>query len=129
MEEASILTSEELADLARGGSEWRRSKIMIVGEGRAGKTALARSVIGEPFEETDSTFGIQQLTCVINQVATGGDGSWKQSQGRNKEYEAALARNMKEKEAGESKVNQAKSILDSSLNNARDTHKVKNNYS
>jgi GTPase SAR1 family protein len=36
---------------------WNRSKIMLVGQGRAGKTALARSMMGEPFKETSSTIG------------------------------------------------------------------------
>jgi GTPase SAR1 family protein len=36
---------------------WNRSKIMLVGQGRAGKTALARSMMGEPFRETPSTIG------------------------------------------------------------------------
>jgi GTPase SAR1 family protein len=36
---------------------WNRSKIMLVGQGRAGKTALARSMMGEPFKETPSTIG------------------------------------------------------------------------
>ena len=35
-------------------TELRRSKIMIVGEGCAGKTAFANSIIGKKFEETDS---------------------------------------------------------------------------
>ncbi len=32
--------------LLSGKKEWGRSKIMIVGEGRAGKTALANSILG-----------------------------------------------------------------------------------
>jgi GTPase SAR1 family protein len=36
---------------------WNRSKIMLVGQGRAGKTALARSMMVEPFRETPSTIG------------------------------------------------------------------------
>jgi GTPase SAR1 family protein len=38
-------------------TNWNRSKIMLVGQGRAGKTALARSMMGEPFRETPSTIG------------------------------------------------------------------------
>ncbi len=31
--------------LSQGKKEWGRSKIMIVGEGRAGKTALSNSIL------------------------------------------------------------------------------------
>jgi hypothetical protein len=43
-----------------------RSKIMIVGEGRAGKTALTDSIVGKPFRETlPSTIGIEELSCEV----------------------------------------------------------------
>ncbi|KAJ1409647.1 hypothetical protein B484DRAFT_468763, partial [Ochromonadaceae sp. CCMP2298] len=58
--------SEQIAQAAkRGPKPWGRSKIMIVGEGRAGKSALANSIIGRPFSQTESTVGINQLTCDI----------------------------------------------------------------
>jgi septin family protein len=51
--------------LTQGKKEWRRSKIMIVGEGRAGKTALANSILGRSYENLDSTIGINEFTCSI----------------------------------------------------------------
>lgn len=37
---------------------WMRSKIMVVGQGRAGKTATVRSLLGKPFDpKLDSTVG------------------------------------------------------------------------
>jgi len=43
--------------LQQGTRAWNRSKIMIVGDGRAGKTALANSIMGEEFAHTESTIG------------------------------------------------------------------------
>jgi GTPase SAR1 family protein len=82
--------------LAQGKKEWRRSKLSIVGEGRAGKTALTNSIIGRAFEETASTVGINQLTCDVRQIkAAGGEGGLEQRWGEcaraEKELEAALA--------------------------------------
>lgn len=76
--------------LKRGKKAWGRSKIMIVGEGRAGKTALANSIIGKDFQSTDSTIGINHLTCDIKYAAVGGD-SWSEYVKPQKELEAALA--------------------------------------
>ncbi len=45
---------------------WGRSKIMIVGEGRAGKSALSNSLLGKAFSSTESTIGISQMTCMIS---------------------------------------------------------------
>jgi GTPase SAR1 family protein len=41
---------------------WNRSKIMLVGQGRAGKTALANSMMGKEFiPDTMSTFGAEKF--------------------------------------------------------------------
>ena len=104
----TILISEKLKDaLATGSKEWGRSKIMIVGEGRAGKTALANSIIGKSFKETDSTLGINQFTCSINQISKG-KGDWSISKSHDKEFEAAIAHMIihnKEKSKGNNKPN------------------------
>ncbi|MFX8569923.1 hypothetical protein ABTM09_20770, partial [Acinetobacter baumannii] len=65
-----------LEALKKGSKAWNRSKIMIVGEGRAGKTALANSIIGRKFEETTSTIGIEQFTCDVKVEGIGVGGSW-----------------------------------------------------
>jgi len=57
----ALLTMQKA--LQQGEKEWGRSKIMIVGEGQAGKTAVANSIVGTPFTETSSTVGINQLSC------------------------------------------------------------------
>lgn len=74
----------------RGRKAWGRSKIMIVGEGRAGKTALANSVMGKPFEETSSTVGINLFTCDIKYAAVG-NGQWDKHESPDRLLEAALA--------------------------------------
>eukprot|EP01040_Poterioochromonas_malhamensis_P014261 gene14261-biopygen3233 len=40
---------------------WNRSKIMLVGQGRAGKTALANNLAGRWMGETASTIGAEQM--------------------------------------------------------------------
>ena len=66
---------------------------MFLGEGRAGKTALANAVIGKPFEETHSTIGINQLSCDVKYAAVGGadGGGWVEREKPEREMEAAVA--------------------------------------
>lgn len=66
---------------------------MIIGEGRAGKTALVHSLTGIPFTDTASTVGIGQLTCGVSDTCV--DSSrWKPFKKPEKEFEAALAKIM-----------------------------------
>ena len=41
---------------------WQRARLVVVGEGRAGKTTLVRALRDLPFESTDSTPGIATNT-------------------------------------------------------------------
>jgi serine/threonine protein kinase/GTPase SAR1 family protein len=77
--------------LTKGKKRWGRSKIMIVGDGRVGKSALANSIMGRKFEDTVSTQGLNQITCDI-QAATDFRKGWRPSTRPQKELEAALAR-------------------------------------
>ena len=98
---------------------------MIVGAGRAGKTAFTRSMIGDPFQNTDSTRGVEELTCMVNQfgfAAEGASGEWQRCEGREREYEAALARNAIIREAGDTE-----SIVDGSLSRLRGVQLIDNN--
>jgi len=54
------------------------SRLNIVGEGRAGKTAWLRGVSNQRFTETDSTIGVQQSLLEVNKVdiKAGGGGGW-----------------------------------------------------
>ncbi|KAK3248372.1 hypothetical protein CYMTET_42159 [Cymbomonas tetramitiformis] len=45
---------------------WRRARLMVVGEGRAGKTSLLRSLRGEPFTDTASTQGLEMHGCLLD---------------------------------------------------------------
>ena len=75
--------------------ELRRSKLMIVGEGCAGKTAFANSIIGKKFEETESTVGINTFMCSVTH-ADFNKGEWKECEKIEKEYENAIAEHLKE---------------------------------
>lgn len=79
---------------AIGGKEWRRSKLMLVGEGRAGKTAFLNAMSGLNFEETASTVGIETRTCEVKITGLQSDdgGNWKSYNIQNvKHAELALA--------------------------------------
>ena len=79
--------------LKKGTKKWGRSKIMIVGDGRAGKTALANSIMGEEFAHTESTIGINQMTCDVKYAEVGQEGGqWDEYTKPDKELEAALAK-------------------------------------
>ena len=73
--------------------ELRRSKIMIVGEGCAGKTAFANSIIGKIFEETESTVGINTFLCSVTHAALS-KSEWKKCEKIEKEYENAIAEHL-----------------------------------
>ena len=77
--------------IAVGSKSWNRSKVMLVGEGRVGKTALCNSMMGRPFVETTSTVGLTQLTCDVRRgVATSG-GRWSLRRQPEREYEHGVA--------------------------------------
>jgi GTPase SAR1 family protein len=76
------------AALAVGEKEWNRSKIMLVGEGRAGKTALAKSFMGLPFEHTESTCGIEQFRVEVSHAVVGP--VWQQSEAPHSELDVAV---------------------------------------
>jgi GTPase SAR1 family protein len=73
--------------------ELRQSKIMIVGEGCAGKTAFANSIIGKKFEETKSTVGIDTFRCSVTHAALS-KSEWKKCEKIEKEYENAIAEHL-----------------------------------
>ena len=73
--------------------ELRRSKIMIVGEGCAGKTAFANSIIGKKYEETESTVGINTFMCSVTHAALS-KSEWIKCDKIEKEYENAIAEHL-----------------------------------
>lgn len=73
--------------------ELRRSKIMIVGEGCAGKTAFANSIIGKEYEETESTVGINTFMCSVTHAALN-ESKWYKCDKIEKEYENAIAEHL-----------------------------------
>ena len=70
-----------------------RSKIMIVGEGYAGKTAFANSIIGKKYEETESTVGINTFMCSVAHADLR-NSEWKIFHKIEKEYENAIAEHL-----------------------------------
>lgn len=64
---------------------------MIVGEGRAGKSAFANTIIGRPYTDTESTVGINQMTCDIKYASIGSGNGWSEHDKPTKELETAIA--------------------------------------
>jgi GTPase SAR1 family protein len=56
---------------AVGSARWNRSQLSLVGKGRAGKTAFARALLQKPFVHTESTVGMEGMTCEVSSVASG----------------------------------------------------------
>ena len=74
-----------------GGTQpWMRSKIMLVGAGRAGKSSLMRSLLGLSFRETPSTIGADATnSCTSSRDAD--SGGWVQRDAATQsEFELAL---------------------------------------
>jgi GTPase SAR1 family protein len=61
---------------------------MLVGEGRAGKTALAKSLMGLPFAHTESTCGIEQFRVEVTQAVVGS--AWHQCEAPVSELDSAI---------------------------------------
>ena len=85
--------SKVLGSINEVKKELRRSKIMIVGEGCAGKTAFANSIIGKKYEETESTVGINTFLCSVTHAALS-KSEWKKCEKIEKEYENAIAEHL-----------------------------------
>jgi hypothetical protein len=64
--------------MRRGGKPLNTSRLNIVGEGRAGKTAWLRAVSNKAFEDTTSTIGVKQSLLEVNKVdmETKCEGGW-----------------------------------------------------
>ena len=72
-----------------GGESWSRSKLMLVGEGRAGKTSVLRSLMGKEFRiDERSTIGAETDECIVDttDVTTtfGTKNSWRELSTREK---------------------------------------------
>ena len=90
--EKDVLEGEVVSRaLAQGSKEWQRSKVMMVGQGRAGKTALSNAMVGRPFRDTESTVGINQLTCDIKHAALSAQGGGAEHDGDGKTVGSAWA--------------------------------------
>jgi GTPase SAR1 family protein len=76
------------AALNIGEKAWNRSKIMLVGEGRAGKTALAKSFMGLPFAHTDSTCGMEQFQVEVTTAEVAS--TWRAANAPESELDAAV---------------------------------------
>jgi len=75
---------QAIAAAARdGGAPLGLSRLNLVGQGRAGKTALARALSGEGFKDTASTVGVEQRLMEVTPAAldvVGVAGVWRRAQ-------------------------------------------------
>ena len=62
---------------ASGGQTLRYSKVSVIGQGRAGKSTLIRSILGHEFKELDTTVGVEAGMYEVNHHNIQGvDDSW-----------------------------------------------------
>ena len=47
---------------------WKRARVIVVGQGRAGKTSFVRALRNLPFKNTDSTVGVATDTVETTDV-------------------------------------------------------------
>ena len=59
-----------------GFAPWNRMKVAIVGERRAGKTALCNILMGKAFVETNPTVGLNEFTCIVRTDTNRSYSSW-----------------------------------------------------
>jgi GTPase SAR1 family protein len=76
--------------IKKGKKSWNRTKIMLVGGGRAGKTSLGRALLHKSFEYTPSTEGMDTLSVGISTGASSADGSWDERQKPTSVLEEAI---------------------------------------
>ncbi|EKX45745.1 hypothetical protein GUITHDRAFT_108203 [Guillardia theta CCMP2712] len=72
-------------------AKWNRSQLSIVGKGRVGKTAFVRAILQKPFEHTESTIGMEGMTCEVSSVFSG-KMWWKEQTNIHSELELVQAR-------------------------------------
>ncbi|EKX40949.1 hypothetical protein GUITHDRAFT_112954 [Guillardia theta CCMP2712] len=76
---------------ASSSAKWNRSQLSVVGKGRVGKTAFVRAVLQKPFEHTESTIGMEGMTCEVSSVLSG-KMWWKEQSNAHSELEMLQAR-------------------------------------
>jgi GTPase SAR1 family protein len=84
------------AALSKGMVKWGRATIGMIGPGRAGKTATARSLVGKPFQMTESTVGIDQFDCTVNHAMMTKDSQWTEFSKTDDELFNAVVKLMNE---------------------------------
>ena len=80
---------------------FNRSKLMLIGQGEAGKTATSRSILGLPHlkaSENQSTVGVDELTCDLTFANVHSKGLWSKSDSENNDYETSIAQLLYEEE-------------------------------
>lgn len=72
---------------------WNRSKVMLVGQGRAGKSSLARVILGEKFvAKSPSTCGIDKFEVNVSAgIVDGTKGHWRKFKKEGSHLNIALA--------------------------------------
>eukprot|EP00049_Salpingoeca_infusionum_P013197 m.246542 g.246542 ORF g.246542 m.246542 type:complete len:1402 (+) comp15381_c0_seq2:107-4312(+) len=74
--------------MRQGGKAWNRSKLVFVGEGRAGKTSTLRSLLGKPYDPKQaSTIGCDTDICTVDRSVVK---TWEKFDQQGNEHTQAL---------------------------------------
>jgi GTPase SAR1 family protein len=104
------LTNALESALKSGSTKLGFGKVNVVGQGRAGKSALVNSLAGKKFEETASTIGVEQSLLQLGKVTLtmGGGNQWQIAEGNGMvgaaEAQARLAVQIAYQDTGESMI-------------------------
>ena len=92
-DEESEKAKQAMADAARSGSRpWLQSKLLVVGEGRAGKTSLIRALAEEDFNaDEESTALLETNCCTVERQALQ---DWHKKQALGGDFARAVAQQM-----------------------------------
>jgi hypothetical protein len=77
--------------ITSGTKSWNRTKIMLMGEGRAGKTCLGQALLGKPFKITPSTEALDTLSASIRIYTSQAVCTWEERQPSTVLEEAVIA--------------------------------------
>jgi hypothetical protein len=75
-----------------GGAPWNRSKLMLVGQGGAGKTGFCHALRGKEFKGVKSTIGVETWKLDSTQVNTADGAVWREDTACGSELRRATAR-------------------------------------
>lgn len=85
----TVMSAFLLQLLQNGSAMWKRSRLMLIGEGGAGKTSTLRTLLGKDFMDTESTIAMDISKCSLDRSNVT---NWREvSTGEHKNFDSVAA--------------------------------------